>query len=414
MNDLKTLAKQPNFLWVLGANGLARFADSLDSLVFAWLVYQLTGSTLLMGTILAVNALPNVLLAPIAGVLADRWRKLPLMTVGLAGRSMLAGLVAVLVLTGQLEVWHLFVVTLGASTLETLASPAHSSLAVHLVEKEQLPAAAGLMSTVQTGAQLAGLGFVAVALVPLGLGGLLVACAMLFLLGTLALTRPRVATDVGSSGPLTGKQWKSDLQEGWRFLRADRQLLGVVLLALFLNLAFSPIAVLEAPYVREVLHAGPETLAWVGLALLGGMVISGLLVGQAVKKWGTWTTMVGGLVGLGVSFAAVGALAWLPAEFPKTAFAVALYGVAGFSLSMVNAPIGAWFSATVAPELQGRVFSVVNALSLMATPLGAAASGALAELWSIPALFVGAGLTVLVVTALAKVTVFSVEREAQA
>jgi DHA3 family macrolide efflux protein-like MFS transporter len=414
MKELWDLICQRNYGAVLASNGLSRFADSLDSLVFAWLVYQLTGSTLLMGTILAVNALPNVLLAPVAGVLADRWRKLPLMRTGALGRSLLAGLVATLVISGQLQVWHLFVVTVLSSTLETLASPTQSALAVHLVDKPQLAAASGLSQTVATAAQLAGLAFVAVGLGPLGLGGLLVLDAGLFALAAGVLFVPRLPSDVTSVVKLSGSRWNLDLQEGWRFLRSDRLLLGVVLLALFLNLAFSPLSVLEAPFVKDVLHAGAETLAGVGLSLLIGMVVAGLFVGAAVSRWGTWTTMLGGLVGLGVSFAAVGLVGWLPAEAPRAALAMALYATAGLALPFVNAPIGAWFSAAVAPELQGRVFSTINALSLVATPLGAAASGALAQVWSVPALFVATGVLVLVATVVAKVALFPVERPAQA
>jgi DHA3 family macrolide efflux protein-like MFS transporter len=69
MNNI--LFKNPNYLKLILATFITRFGDSLDSIALSWLVYIITGSKLLMGTLFAVSFLPNIIILPFAGVLAD-------------------------------------------------------------------------------------------------------------------------------------------------------------------------------------------------------------------------------------------------------------------------------------------------------------------------------------------------------
>lgn len=399
---LGALVKNRTFMTIQAANLVSRFGDSIDAIAFAWLVYGLTGSTLLMGALFAVNALPNILFAAFSGVFADHFRKQTTIVLCHLGRGAVVATGAVLFLTGHLEAWMLFVLTFLNSTLETFAVPAHGALAVHLVEKEQLAEAQGLAGSLSTVAQLAGLAAAGVVIAWVGVGGAILMDGILFVVAGALTAMAKIPSDTRKPGPMNRSTWWSDLKEGLRFMGTSRPLLVALFLALFTNFAFSPLNVLEAAYVKDVLHAGPEALSWIGIALLLGMMAGGLFAGGAARRWGTWPVIFGGFGGVGVGYALVALPGLLPQGFPLVALAAGAYFLTGFILPFINAPLFGWLSATVDPKLQGRVFAVLNAFCLIAAPVGAAASGA-AALWvPMPWLFASMGLLVVVVSLMAR------------
>ena len=75
---------------------VSRFGDSIDSIAYSWMVYILTGSKVLMGTLLAVNFLPNILLGLFAGALVDRMSPKKVIVITNTGRGLLVGITALL------------------------------------------------------------------------------------------------------------------------------------------------------------------------------------------------------------------------------------------------------------------------------------------------------------------------------
>lgn len=399
---LGSLVKNRTFVTVQIANFVSRFGDSIDAIAFAWLVYGLTGSTLLMGAVFAVNALPNIVFAPFSGVFADHFRKQTTVVLCHLGRGALVATGALLYLTGHLEVWMLFVLTFLISTLETFAVPAHGALAVHLVEKDQLAEAQGLAGSFSTAAQLLGLGAAGVLIAWLGVGGAILLDGLLFAAAGAVTALARIPSDTRRPGPLNRTTWWSDLKEGLGFIASQRPLIVALFLAMFANFAFSPLNVLEAAYVKDILGAGPEVLSAIGIALLVGMMAGGLLAGGAARRWGTWPVVFWGFAGVGAGYALIALPGLVPPDLPLVPLAVAAYLLTGFLLPFINAPLFGWLSATVDPGLQGRVFAVLNAFCLMASPLGAAASGAVALWVPIPWLFVSMGVLVVLVSLVAQ------------
>ncbi|WP_458126460.1 MFS transporter [Paenibacillus sp. Z3-2] len=102
---------------------VSRFGDSIDSIAYSWMVYILTGSKVLMGRLLAVNFLPNILLGLFAGALVDRMSLKKVIVITNTGRGLFVGITALLFGLGQLEVWHLFVITILNSLLKCPVCP---------------------------------------------------------------------------------------------------------------------------------------------------------------------------------------------------------------------------------------------------------------------------------------------------
>jgi len=215
-----------------------------------------------------------------------------------------------------------------------------------------------------------------------------------FLLAAGFSALPKLVGDQARETKLTIKVWWVDFREGLQYTLGNRTFFVLLLTALMINLAFTPVNVLEVPYVKDVLSGGPDMLSWLGIALSLGMVAGGLMVGVCVKKWGTWTTFYGGAVMMGLASAF---LVW--GTLPVT---LIVYFVVGMTLALVNGPIGAWMSAHVPADRQGRVFATVNALALVATPLGAAISGWAAGMMPITTLFLGMGVAAVGISLLSR------------
>ncbi|WFR61732.1 MFS transporter [Paenibacillus amylolyticus] len=135
MNDSTAVGKQgigelirirPYMQFML-SKVVSRFGDSIDSIAYSWMVYILTGSKVLMGTLLAVNFLPSIFLGLFAGALVDRMSLKKVIVITNTGRGLFVGITALLFGLGQLEVWHLFVITILNSLLECFTIPAEVS-----------------------------------------------------------------------------------------------------------------------------------------------------------------------------------------------------------------------------------------------------------------------------------------------
>lgn len=390
--------KNPDFMKIQVANLISRFGDSIDAIAFAWLVFDLTGSTLLIGAIFAVNALPNIIFAAFSGVFADHFKKQRTIVLCHVGRGILVSTGGLLFIFGHLDVWMLFVLTFLNSTLETFAAPAHGALAVHLVEKDQLVEAEGLASSLSTLAQMLGLAAAGIIIAWFGVGGAIIIDGLTFFLAAGLTALAKIQGDSGKAEKMNLGTWWTNLKEGMVVIKASRPLMVAMFLAMFVNFAFSPLNVLEAAYVKDVLHAGPDALSYIGLALMLGMIVGGLLAGGATRKWGTWPVVFAGFIGIGGAYVLVALPGFLPPGISPLVVALGAYFLTGAILPFINSPLIGWLCATVEPKVQGRVFAVLNAFCLMASPLGAAMSGALAQMVPMVWLFVVLGILVVLVS----------------
>ncbi|HCT37142.1 MAG TPA: hypothetical protein DF292_08945, partial [Firmicutes bacterium] len=157
--------------WI--ANTISRIGDSIDSLAIMWMVLELTGSTLLMGTVMVCNMLPNILLGPFAGVLADRLNRKRLMIISDIARGLLVTVLAFLFMTDHLAVWMIFVVTALTSVFETAQQPARMAVRPSLVRTEDLITSNSMHSFGENAAQMIGLACAGAIIATLGIGGAL-------------------------------------------------------------------------------------------------------------------------------------------------------------------------------------------------------------------------------------------------
>ena len=103
------LKTEKNFRYILAANCISRFGDSLDAIAYSWMVYQLTGSMAWLSVILGVNMIPTVLFQPLAGASTEYFNKKRVIVTCDIFRGLTVLFTCVLLASGFMEPWHLLV-----------------------------------------------------------------------------------------------------------------------------------------------------------------------------------------------------------------------------------------------------------------------------------------------------------------
>ena len=128
----------------------------MDNIAEAWLVYRLTGSSLLLGTVAFAGQIPVFLLAPIGGMVADRWNRHRVVIATQATSMVLAGILAVLTLTGRVKVWEVVVLAALMGVVNAFDIPARQAFLVDMVGREDLMNAIALNSSMFNSARVIG------------------------------------------------------------------------------------------------------------------------------------------------------------------------------------------------------------------------------------------------------------------
>jgi len=392
--------------------------DQFHYVALSWLVLELTGSGLALGTVLLAASLPRGAFLLFGGVLADRISPRALMLVSNAVRAMLTTVIAALVFGSQVELWQLVVAGVIFGTVDAVFYPAISTIVARLVRPERLPAANALlqgtgqlMSTV--GPAVAG---IAVALIGIGAAfaidaaSFAVAAAALWLIRPLSVPLPgqtgtSVAPDlVAATGEGATEAPGADsvantratrppvlaaLAEGTRAVLGDPALRALVILSTAFNLAFTGPVAVGVPWLVRTRFEGDASMLGLLLAAFGaGSVVGTVLVGSLPRPRTLGSLVLGLAAGLGIGLAAIGLAPWQAS--------LVILALQGAAIGYVDVSIISWTQARTEPHLLGRTMSFLMLGSVVAAPLSLALAGLLVDA-SATAMFVLAGGLVLAV-----------------
>jgi MFS family permease len=355
----------------------------MQATALGWLVLVITNSPGLLGLAGAVAGLPTLFLAVFAGVLADRVDRRRLLVITNGSAAVFALVLAVLTTADLVEYWHVLVLSFLAGLAFTIQLPAAQAVVSTIVDRTAIGSAVALNSAQYNflrilAPALAGL-FIAAGSLALGFWVNAVALALVALIiSRLAIPSERITDRVQAA------IWR-DLQDGLRYVAADRVLLIIVLLpavpALFvLNyLTFIPV------YARDILATGPA-----GLGLLTGAIGVGALVGALSlasmrPSGGSGRLVLGSLGIVGVSLTVFA----LSRSLPISMLALALVGAFQVNFySTTNTLIQVYVPA----RLRGRVLSLYMLTSIGLIPIANLVGGALAEGIGVEMVIAGGGV----------------------
>ncbi len=344
-------------------------AFQMGQIASGYLVYRLTGSATVLGLMGLAWSIPLLLFSLVGGVVADRVprRNLVLASQCIIGTAAL--ITAVLVITGWVQVWHLFVLGLVQGTVFSFNMPARQAFIAELVGKDDLMNAIALQNAAMNLSSVAGpaLAGYLIALPAVGVGGVYLLMAGANVLVFLTL----IGLPAGASRGARRRPGLEELTAGLRFLITSRPLRTLLLMAVIPMFLGMPYMTLLPVFALSVLRAGSE-----GLGLLSGANGIGALAGSLlVAAWGNaprkalLQLSVGIIYGLAlVAFALAGSL-------PLAVLALLLVGLAASAYRSLNNTL---IMSYTPPELYGRVMSVyLMTFALM--PLSSVPAGALAD-----------------------------------
>lgn len=349
--------------------------------------YEETGQA----TALALNTffffLPNTLLSPFAGALVDRWNRKLVMMISDLGAGLATVALVILVLTGRLEIWHVYLATAFASAAEAFQFPAYSAAVTTMMPKSQYGRASGMMALAGSASQIlapvmgsALYGFIR-------LEGILTIDIITFIVAIVALLLVHIPQPATSPA---GREGKGSLWHeagyGFRYIFKRPSLLGLQFVFLVMNFMFTFGLAVMVPMILA--RTGNNAVTLGSVQSIGA--IGGVLGGILMSTWGGPRTKVHGvllgmaLVSLGGQFVmgiGRGLLIWAFASF-----------ITSFIIPILNGSNQAIWQAKVAPDVQGRVFAARVLIARIATPISTLLAGPLADYVFEPAMREGGAL----------------------
>jgi MFS family permease len=382
--------RNPSFrlLWV--GNTISWTGDQFYLVALPWLILQLTGSSIVLGTITMVAAIPRAALMLLGGAVTDRISPRRIMMLTASSRTVLVAAVSGLIWIHVLQLWQLYVLALCFGIADAFAGPAAQAYLPSLVAPEQLPAANSVsQSTIQI-----------TTLVAPGPAGLFIkafgrawaffidAISFLFIIG--ALWR---LPDPPSPAPgAPRRNMLRSILDGLHYVKSDVALVSLMLVVSVLNFAIAGPASVGIAIIAKQKFGTPLAFGLLMSALAAGGLTGTLLAGLTKhRRRGRLLLLVSAAIGL-----CLGSIGFLNLAPLLAGVLFLMSGTAAF----LNVQLIAWFQQRVERAMMGRVMSVLMFASIGLMPFSFAAAG-VAVKWSLPGTFIIAGVMVLLVTLLA-------------
>ncbi|HNT26428.1 MAG TPA: MFS transporter [Anaerolineales bacterium] len=369
---------KPKFFTIWGGQALSLVGSSLVQFALVWYLTQETGSATILATATLVALLPQIFLGPFVGALVDRWNRRVIMIVADTCIALATAVLMVLFALGIIQTWHIFALLFVRSLGGAFHQPAMTASSSLMVPQEHLARVAGMNQALQglVGIFAPPLGALLLGLMPTqGVLAVDIVTAALAVIPLLFIPIPSPQRQVEqANGTLQKTSYWQDLREGFRYVVKWPGLFGLILLAMALNFLLSPSSALLPLVVTKIFNGGAAELGWVESVFGVGVIIGGI----TLSAWGGFkrriVTSFSGVIGIGLGIILVGLA---PANmFPL--FLAANF-ILGFTQVYANGPLQAIFQTAIAPDMQGRVFSLIGAGATAMMPLSLLVAGPVAD-----------------------------------
>ncbi len=359
------------FLIIWFGQFISTVGSGLTGFALSVYIYQQTGSVTQLSLTMLAAVLPQTLVAPFAGVLVDRWDRRWVMLLSDAGAGLSTLVIWVLIATGRLEIWHIYVTNAISAVFGAFQRPAHMAATTQLVPREHYGRASGLTQLSQAVGRIISPILAGFLLVSIQIEGVILVDFATFIFATITLLLIRIPRPkVTKEGAASKGSMLKEAMFGWTYIKERPGLLGMLLLFAFINFSLSFSGPLIPPLI---LSFSTEKVLGAIISVGGaGMVVGSLLM----SAWGGSKRKINSLMGsmfvFGLFISMTGAQA-NPVLIGASSFAFfALLPIASGSSQAI-------WQVKVAPDVQGRVFATRYMLASAATPLAFILSGLLTD-----------------------------------
>lgn len=374
----------PAFLLTWFGQVVSLVGSGLTSFALGVWVFQRTGSPTLFAFIGLFAVLPKVVFSPLAGALVDRWDRRTVMILADGGAGLSTLFVAVMLFSGRLELWHIYLSAAVSSLCGTFQWPAYSAVVSQLVPARHLGRANGLSQFGRAVAEIFSPLLAGALMVSIGLGGVILidVVTFLFAMFTLLLVRfPILEKQASQAGPAA---LRADLTFGWRYILQRKGLLNLLYFQVAVNFIWGLVGALIVPMILGFTSA--DRLGAI-ITIAGAGMLTGSLI---MSAWGGTKRRITGIL----TFEALSGLCFMLMGLRPDFWWVAAgaFG-AHVTIAIVFGSNQALWQARVQAGDQGRVFAAQQMLASLASPLAYLLAGPLAEGFFEPRMAAGAALS---------------------
>jgi len=366
---LRALASRNYRLFMVG-QGVSLIGTWIQQVALSWLVYTLTRSAFLLGVVGFSSQIGSFVLAPVAGVVADRFDKHRLLVLTQSLAMLQALVIGILTLAHVVSVWHIVALSLFIGVVNAFDMPTRHAFFVEMIEdRAALPNAIALNSSLVNGARLAGPAVAGLLIAAVGEGVCFLVNAASYVAVIAALLAMRVAPHPPAR---ERRQIRRELAEGFVYtfgFAPTRDILGLLALA---SIAAMPYSTLMPIFAAQVLGGGASTLGFLsgatGVGALAGAIA--LASRRSVIGLGRW--IAASCAGFGCALIAFAL---------SRSLALSLVALAAVGLAMIThmAASNTILQTVVEDRWRGRVMSFYTVAIVGTAPFGSLLAGSLAH-----------------------------------
>ena len=371
-------------LWI--GETVSVFGDQFYLVALPWLALQLSGSGLALGSVLMTAGIPRAALMLAGGAATDRFSSRSVMLVSNIMRCGITVLLAALVYTHAVRLWHLYVTAAAFGAFDAFFYPAYVSIVPSLLAQEQLAAGNSLMYGSAQLTNLIGPAAAGALIGSAGLSGAFGVDAATFMVSIAMLALiTSVGTHAARQQPLL-----EAVREGVAYSLGHRVIRSLLVAYAIMNLFLSGPFAVGAPLLAKIRFSGAPSLGLLFSSFGAGALTGTVLAGRIRRRQRLGPVLLTTYLAAGAAMVTLG-LTW---HLWMAAAALACLGViAGYS----NIQIVAYLQRETDPAKMGRVMSLIMFCAHGLLPLSYILSGAVTRI-SVTVLFLVSGMTVMVIT----------------
>lgn len=379
-----------NYRLFFGGQSISLVGSWITRIATSWLVYRLTGSLLLLGIVGFCGQIPTLILAPIAGVLTDRWDRQRILLYTQVLSMLQSVALATLVFTGTMTVPYIIVLQLFQGVINAFDTPARQSFVIEMIEdRADLPNAIALNSSMVNASRIIGPSIGGVIISAVGEGWCFTLDAVSYIAVIVSLLAMNV---VRRELPSRHAGMLAELRVGFSYVARFVPVRTALILLALVSLLGMPYTVLMPAIATDLLHGGPHTLGFLMTASGAGALAGALYLASRRSVRGLGKAMVVSTTAFGVGLIAfsLSRSLWL---------SLLVLPLVGGGMMITMAAANTIIQTIVVEELRGRVMAFYTMAFLGTAPIGSLLAGVVADRIGPARTILGGGLCCLAVAA---------------
>ncbi|MFA5972451.1 MAG: MFS transporter [Lentimicrobiaceae bacterium] len=380
--------KYKNYRLFIGGQSLSLIGTWIQMVATTWLVYKITNSAFMLGVVGFSGQIPLFILAPIAGIIADRWNKKRILLVTQSLALVQALVLSVIVFTNIVTVWHLIVLSIILGIINAFDMPIRQAFVIDMLDnqKQDLSNAIALNSSMVNGTRLIGPSIAGILIATVGDGWCFAINSLSYVAVIISLLRMNIISipKIKSTARVL-----TELKEGFSYTFGFKPIKYLILLLALVSLVGTPLTLLAPVFAKDYLHGNSSTFGFLMSAYGAGALFGAiyLLNRKNVLGLGKLIAFSVLLFGTGLIVFSVSRILWL---------SIIMMIISGMGMMLHVASTNTLLQTITEENKRGRVMSFYSMAFLGMAPFGNLVSGSLAGLIGAPGTLILGGASCII------------------